>query len=139
MKPSHTIIGLVHAEWCGHCQELKPKWDVMRTRLQKTPSIEIKEVEVSDTIGLSNLKETHPSLEINGYPTIFKINRVGKDDSIQYYEGAREVDSLVKWAKSPTPTNTIFRNKTGGRRSRRGGRKTRKHSAIKSRKNRNKK
>jgi thiol-disulfide isomerase/thioredoxin len=139
MKPSHTIIGLVHAEWCGHCQELKPKWDEMRTRLQKTPSIEIKEVEVSNTIGLSKLKETHPSLEINGYPTIFKINRVGKDDSIQYYEGVREVDSLVKWAKSSTPTNTIFRNKTGGRRSRRGGRKTRKHTAIKSRKNKNKK
>lgn len=134
MKPSHTIIGLVHAEWCGHCKELKPKWDEMKHELQKqiNPSqspIEIKEVEESDTRGISELKQNHSSLEINGYPTIFKISPVGK---IEYYQGEREVDSLVKWAKSP------FSKKTGGRRSRRGGRKTRKHVAVKSRKNQNK-
>lgn len=131
MKQPHTIIGLVHAEWCGHCKELKPKWDEMKSKINPSQShIEIKEVEESDTRGISELKQNHSSLEINGYPTIFKISPVGK---IEYYQGEREVDSLVKWAKSP------FSKKTGGRRSRRGGRKTRKHAAaVKSRKNQNK-
>lgn len=131
MKQPHTIIGLVHAEWCGHCKELKPKWDEMKSKINPSQShIEIKEVEESDTRGISELKQNHSSLEINGYPTIFKISPVGK---IEYYQGEREVDSLVKWAKSP------FSKKTGGRRSRRGGRKTRKHAAaVKSRKNKNK-
>lgn len=132
MKQPHTIIGLVHAEWCGHCKELKPKWDEMKSKINPSQShIEIKEVKESDTAGISELKQNHSSLEINGYPTIFKISPVGK---IEYYQGVREVDSLVKWAKSP------FSKKTGGRRSRRGGRKTRKHTAaVKSRKNKNKK
>lgn len=131
MKQPHTIIGLVHAEWCGHCKELKPKWDEMKSKINPSQShIEIKEVEESDTRGISELKQNHSSLEINGYPTIFKISPAGK---IEYYQGEREVDSLVKWAKSP------FSKKTGGRRSRRGGRKTRKHAAaVKSRKNQTK-
>lgn len=132
MKQPHTIIGLVHAEWCGHCKELKPKWDEMKSKINPSQShIEIKEVKESDTAEISELKQNHSSLEINGYPTIFKISPVGK---IEYYQGVRDVDSLVKWAKSP------FSKKTGGRRSRRGGRKTRKHAAaVKSRKNKNKK
>ena len=130
MEQPRTIIGLVHAEWCGHCKELKPKWDEMKSKINPSQShIEIKEVEESDTAEISELKQNHSSLEINGYPTIFKISPVGK---IEYYQGVRDVDSLVKWA--------TFSKKTGGRRSRRGGRKTRKHAAaVKSRKNKNKK
>ena len=31
-------IGLIYANWCGHCQSLKPEWQKMKYNVMKTPS-----------------------------------------------------------------------------------------------------
>jgi thiol-disulfide isomerase/thioredoxin len=117
------IVGLVYASWCGHCQQLKPEWEKMKTLMKPISKQKIIEIEES---GLETFKKENPSLslEINGYPTIFKIHPSG---NIEYFDGERNALQLKKWAIMTTPKHITFRKKNGGgRNKRRGTRKYRK-------------
>jgi thiol-disulfide isomerase/thioredoxin len=90
------VMGKVYADWCGHCQALKPEW----ARMKKiVPMRKVVCVEINDKhkeVGIANLNRKY-GVQLpmpNGYPTIFKI--VGK--KISYYEGARTAKDLAKWA-----------------------------------------
>lgn len=109
------IIGLVYASWCGHCQQLKPEWEKMKTSVSSKQ--EIIEIEESEKERLEKFKQMNPSLEINGYPTIFKIHSDGR---VEYFDGPRDAVHLKKWA-SITPKHMTFRKKMGGRHRRRNG------------------
>ena len=108
------IVGKIYANWCGHCQALKPEWAKMKQSLH--PSIQLVEIEESDTTNLTNFKNEHPDLEVNGYPTIFKIHPTKK---IEYYSGNRDASSMLTWAnagiKSDVPKR--FRKKGGTRKT----------------------
>ena len=102
-KKPKIIIGLVYANWCGHCQALKPEWKKMKNNLK---SSKIKNnhqfVEIED----SDIQKNHKMNQINtrlkkgekinvqGYPTIFKI----KGGNLEYYKGERTSDEMGKWA-----------------------------------------
>jgi thiol-disulfide isomerase/thioredoxin len=90
-----TIIGKIYANWCGHCQALKPEWNKMKTLIKKDANIEIVEIEENEHEKLNKLKQRFPHLQINGYPTIFKIYANKK---IEYYTGNRLVFDMTKWA-----------------------------------------
>jgi thiol-disulfide isomerase/thioredoxin len=95
------IIGLIHANWCGHCQALKPEWKKMKYNVMKSPSsssYRFMEIEDSDKakdykINVINSKLKGGKLEVNGFPTIFKIHG-GK---VHYYEGERNAHGLQGW------------------------------------------
>ena len=99
-KSSKPItIGLVYAEWCGHCQALKPEWQKLKNTLSSNKKFNIFELEDSDVNKESKLKsigkKTHGgSIQVNGFPTVFKIFN-GKVD---YYNGERTMEALLKWA-----------------------------------------
>jgi thiol-disulfide isomerase/thioredoxin len=100
-KPK-VIIGLVYANWCGHCQLLKPEWKNMKSKL-KSSKLGNKHhfVEIEDSDHKKDKKinkiNTHikngSKLRIEGYPTIFKI----KGGNLEYYKGGRNSDEMFKW------------------------------------------
>jgi len=106
-----TIIGKIYANWCGHCNSLKPEWYKMKKLLKyKNKNIQFVEIEEGQQQKLNNFKNRFPQLEINGYPTIFKITA---NKQIEYYTGNRITNDMKKWAteKSKTiSTKKRFRN-----------------------------
>jgi thiol-disulfide isomerase/thioredoxin len=99
-----SIIGLIFANWCGHCQSLKPHWLNMKKTLSSNPkfrnqSCKVIEIEDSDKdkdkkIAQINATVNGTKLVANGYPTIFKK----KGGVIEYYSGEREANALTRWA-----------------------------------------
>jgi len=106
------IIGKIYADWCGHCQSLAPEWEIMKSKMMKSKSnIKIIEIEVSNANKLERFKQKYPNIDINGYPTIFKIYPNGQ---IDYYNGNRIAFDMKKWALE----NKYKNKKTNNRRSR---------------------
>ena len=98
MKPSMTV-GLIYANWCGHCQALKPEWKKMKRGLHGT-NCHYLEIDDSDDhkdrkIAHVNTRLTSGKLTINGYPTVFKI----KDGVLEYYQGERSSPAMAQWFK----------------------------------------
>jgi len=101
-------IGLIYANWCGHCQALKPEWRKMKSNIMKTPSYKrgsYKFVEIEDNdkakdekINRINSRLMGEKLTANGYPTVFKIHG-GK---LHYFQGDRTADSLQSWFSTKT-------------------------------------
>ena len=99
-----TIIGKIYANWCGHCQSLKPEWYNMKKMLKnKNNHFQFVEIEESQQQKLNNFKKRFPQLEINGYPTIFKITA---NKSIEYYTGNRITNDMKKWATEKSKTRS---------------------------------
>lgn len=98
-RNDESTIVLVYANWCPHCQTMKPEWNEMKNNLGM--DFEIIEIEDSDfdkdmkikNIEDNKLKGEH--IEIMGYPTMFKIHNGHAD----YYGGSRIATEMVKWAK----------------------------------------
>lgn len=117
------IIGKVYANWCGHCQHLKPEWSKMKNELrskkmEKNCMFEFVEIEENE---LDSYKERFPQLNVSGYPTIFKNNG---DDQLEYYNGDRTSSEMSNWALAKP-----FSKFSGGKRT---------HKTIKRKKGNNK-
>jgi thiol-disulfide isomerase/thioredoxin len=92
-----TIVGKVYANWCGHCQELAPKWAILKKGLPKN-RFEFIEIEESESNKRSNFENRiKKQLKVNGYPTIFKIRPNGP---VEYYSGERTPEDMKRWALS---------------------------------------
>ncbi|XP_075037571.1 protein disulfide-isomerase A2 [Mixophyes fleayi] len=80
-----------YAPWCGHCQELAPKYSIAAEVL-KNQTTEARLAKVDATVE----KDLADEIGVNGYPTLkfFKDgNRTGHID----YGGRRDAEGLVKW------------------------------------------
>jgi len=98
-----VTVGLIYANWCGHCQALKPEWKKMKYNIMKTPSYKkgmYKFIEIEDSDKMKDQKINNMNsylkgekLTANGYPTIFKI----KGGKLQYYTNDRTAPELQNW------------------------------------------
>ena len=88
-KPTaKTIIGVVHAEWCGHCiQLMNNNWKTIEKKFNNDNSIKVISIEESDNsqtrineINNTYLKNSPDKLTVDGYPTIFKITNKKSSD-----------------------------------------------------------
>jgi len=112
-----------YADWCGHCQDLNPKWRQMISQLDKK---NLKGILASVSEKYRN--DIDCDSDVMGYPTIrvFK-GGVKKRD----YRGKREVKDLEKFVKKMlgkcrrTKKRKTKRCKRKGRKGRKG-KKTRK-------------
>jgi thiol-disulfide isomerase/thioredoxin len=86
-----VIIGLIYANWCGHCQALKPEWNTFKNNLKMDKKLASKcgifEVEDSDSLKDFKIKKISKKvkggeLRIDGFPTLFKIS----GGNIEYYK-----------------------------------------------------
>jgi thiol-disulfide isomerase/thioredoxin len=122
-KTQTKKLVLIHADWCGHCQRLKPHWDQMKNKLNQHKHIEVVEISDADSNKDEKIAELnallHPNsakIEIAGFPTLKKIH--GGMATEFNGENRNDVNSLLKWAHEDG------RHKGGAKR---GSRKTRKN------------
>ena len=82
---------LYYADWCGHCQTMKPEWNKVVKKMKTNNNVNIAEVESKHIDNLVN-KPT-----IQGFPTI-KMYNSGKE--IANFEDERVADKMEKFAMS---------------------------------------
>ena len=111
-KKNVVCVGKIFADWCGHCQSLKPEWDRMKRDIKlqigrSLHNVHVEFVEIGDTEknkakGLTvdgmiekfnNMKKSNVPLKSDGYPTLFKL----KNGLLEYYTGPRTASSMYSW------------------------------------------
>ena len=102
-KKPVLIIGLIYANWCGHCQALKPEWkkmkgDIKRSPMYKSGQCKFAEIENSDPtkqrkMAIVNKQIKGGNVSANGFPTIYKV----KNGNIEYYQGGRSSQEMKNW------------------------------------------
>uniref|UniRef100_A0A6C0DR85 Thioredoxin domain-containing protein n=1 Tax=viral metagenome TaxID=1070528 RepID=A0A6C0DR85_9ZZZZ len=124
------IVGVIHAEWCGHCQQLMPEWKKLEDEYENNNKVKIMKLEASESNKADELNKLNSQIkggkkvEENGYPTIFMI----KGGNLLYNEKDRSVDGLRDWIQSnlsPSPAQKKPIQGGGKKRTRRN-RKSRK-------------
>jgi thiol-disulfide isomerase/thioredoxin len=80
---------LYYAEWCGHCNSMKPEWEKVVEKFKDTGKIHIADVK-SDVIGSLAHKP-----KIEGFPTIKMYN---KGREVAKFEDERSAHKMEKFA-----------------------------------------
>ena len=98
---SPVVIGLIYANWCHHCQAMKPAWeemkkDIMNRYAGQFSLVEIEADQKDKSEQLAKLEQMldGQKIDANGYPTIVKVAG-GRAD---YYGGNREINDMFNWA-----------------------------------------
>lgn len=104
----HLIIGKITADWCGHCQSLKPKWDLMENEIitNYAPSNFIKPIN-NDIIYLDNNKYNKSLSSTPLRLQIHKIDSQNQEEPIRFIN-----DSFLKSSNDKLHDNgypTIFK------------------------------
>ena len=105
-KPNVLLIGKIYANWCGHCEHLKPEWNKMkasiRNKLKTVNNIAVRFVEIEQNeeqqkVGKINrvyLKNSEQKLSVQrGYPTLFKIH----GGQVEYFQGGRSAEEMEQF------------------------------------------
>jgi len=91
------IVGLIYAEWCGHCKDMKKDWEnltiFLKGKVAKIHEIESTDADKESIINKLNNKYSGERLQGNSFPVIFKI----KNNKIQTYNGKRDFESMKSW------------------------------------------
>jgi thiol-disulfide isomerase/thioredoxin len=95
-----VVIGLIYADWCPHCQNMKPDWNEMKNDIHQKYDDHYDFVEIEDgeqdkqeRIAELETKMNGGKIEASGFPTIFKLN----GGNIEYYSGDRDKKSMEQW------------------------------------------
>ena len=81
-----------YADWCGHCQDLNPKWNIMPSHMKNAQGSGLIASVPENMISSVNCDN-----DILGFPTIrYMVGGKKKKD----YNGRREVEDLEKFVKS---------------------------------------
>jgi thiol-disulfide isomerase/thioredoxin len=98
---SPIVIGLIYANWCHHCQAMKPAWDEMKKDIMnnyngKFSIVEIEADQPDKSEQLAKLEQMLDGQKIDagGYPTIVKV----AGGRVDYYGGNRELNDMKEWA-----------------------------------------
>ena len=86
---------MVYADWCPHCQSVKPSMQKFKEDVASgaVPELKGKSVKVELLDGESKNPQLDTLPAVKGYPTFFL--KSGSD--VQEYKGAREVPEMIKF------------------------------------------
>ena len=95
------IYGLIHANWCGHCQSLMPEWNAMKDGMNAGELENLVEIEAGDASDIKEEKfkkvnafiDGGEKLRENGYPTLFKVSH----KKLYQYGGDRTATAMKEW------------------------------------------
>ena len=82
---------MIYAHWCGYCNILTPTWKKLHNKYKN--KFTIKAIHVENKKGGND--KLVKQLNIQGYPTILKIEKDGKIG--KKYEGERTIEEFVKF------------------------------------------
>ena len=118
-----------YADWCGHCQDLNPKWNIMTSHLKNTPGSGLIASVPENMISSVNCDN-----DIRGFPTIrYMVGGKKRKD----YSGRREVEDLEKFVKSSLGKGSKKKkNKSKRRKNKTKRRKRSRKNKTKKKKNR---
>lgn len=84
--PDGRRLVFFYANWCGHCQKMKPEWDKLVQKYNQTYQLEQYEADEH--------KDIMKKEQIEGFPTI-KLYKA--DGTSHEYRGDRSFESLEKF------------------------------------------
>ena len=82
---------LYYAEWCGHCNEMKPEWKKVVEKMGKSKTVNVADVESA------HIGELADKPQVEGFPTIKMYNN-GKE--VANFKDDRVADKMEKFALS---------------------------------------
>jgi len=88
---------LYYADWCGHCQSMKPEWQKVVNKMKNTNIVNVAEVESNHINSLINKPQ------VKGFPTI-KMYNSGIEKA--NFEEERSADKIEKFAISNATHST---------------------------------
>lgn len=88
--PKVPSIIVFYASWCGYCQMLVPEYN----KLSNTSGIKVYSIEAD----VPGNKEIFQHFQVQGFPTIRYVNKLGEIDMETYY-GDRDAKSMLKYIK----------------------------------------
>ena len=89
---------LYYADWCGHCQTMKPEWQKVVNKMKSSNRVNVAEVESNHINSLINKPQ------VNGFPTI-KMYNSGVEKA--NFEDERVADKMEKFAMSNTTHHSM--------------------------------
>ena len=109
-----------HADWCGHCKILNPKWETIVSEIKGNKKLQGLLVSISEKF----INDVDIDSKIDGYPTI----RVYHNGNYKFdYSGKREIFDLKKFIKKilsrkkKKTKKRKLRKKQGKKKRRKGG------------------
>ena len=82
-----------YAPWCGHCKKLAPAWDQLHSEFADSGDVVIGDVDCT----ADGNKDLCGKYGVRGFPTLKYF--VGGDPNGESYEGGRDFDALLEFAK----------------------------------------
>lgn len=99
-KKGHLVVyGKIYATWCGHCRAMEHDWKRLEKKMHPLKCVNIESEEKDHKVAEFNRNyRTNLALQ-NGFPTIFKLKKVG--GSVEYYSGGERTETaLSAWLSS---------------------------------------
>ncbi|KAH9412359.1 Thioredoxin domain-containing protein 5 [Dermatophagoides pteronyssinus] len=81
-----------YAPWCSHCQNLKPKWEMIAKSLENNEQVKISQINCQENIYTCKMQ-----FKIKEYPTLLWISN-GK--IVARYKGSHELDHIKSFINS---------------------------------------
>lgn len=97
-------------EGCGHCENMKPVWEEVVSKLKNTnPPIDFRVIESSEIQNMDKEeKEDLKADDIMGYPELRILTKNGKTST---FKSNRTAEDLIEWIRTLIPEeNTNYRS-----------------------------
>ena len=97
MSDKTTQAGVVHADWCGHCKELMPKWRDFENKSVKGGSYNGIQVQaLEEKKDANSISKT--GIEVNSFPKFWSKTEGGE---VKYHDDVERSESGIKnWLDS---------------------------------------
>ncbi len=121
-----TGILLIFHPGCGHCVEMRPAWEAMKSRLHHTKIVEVDGSAMSESPSMNS----SPLVKrVRGFPSIFRVEngRVAEE-----YQGPRTTEAMQKFSEKVMKKKlNVFSNKNNKvKKSKQKSRKTKRRKLI---------
>jgi len=98
IKGKHAFVKFM-APWCGHCKKLAPTWEDLMKKYEGSDSAVVLKIDCTAEAS----KPICTKAGVRGYPTLQYFNGAQIAGEGEKYQGAREMDALVKFFEGKMP------------------------------------